>query len=1101
MNHDRSRGLDGQSYDPDIMKYVENKRKIQQALAAAREAERQLDQGLEEKLKAKVAEGQKALVFLQALQSKRITAPHVPPAPQSAPSTVSYSSQQASGSSMPASVASGYIAPTAASYGQHASYTTAAAGYSQQYAAPYSRHQMNYSGTSRTQRTSQNQAFAAPQYSGFQPAPSIPSMNAQPQAQHNRVPPSYHSSSSQKVQGNQSNPTQPVLTPQVTYSNGMQSYQPSYENMTNVGSSATNGVSLQQWQASYAANIGIPMNYGVGQDGMYYRMGQAPQNIQKSASSTLEGALGPNTTENSNLASSSTLVQQGAETVTKNSPTPTSVSTNSTVQQSGQLPVVVPLNDRAGEPNSVSASTAKMPSSSQAASLPAPPPSRADFPDMQQIQGRTKATGPGLQIRSSSPSTQSQTQQAPRPTKPLPNQNIAPTLPTRHAFSIPSQTILTAVRSVSSTGIAGTTGVPYVPHHVIPVASTSEQGPPSTPQRPNGPAAPVTPASAKKKTLAKDILFALGMSSRKRKSRSDGESGSASEAEENVRKKLAVQSLSTDDNEGKSEVADVLNDAGLPRVLPEQRNPIFIDSASTSTTPDPVIVASAGIAQVISEVQSSTATPNEFIQPQGPTIMELSALEHMGEHHVQRASIVELPDDESEATVDLGLTTEQVEAEPHSSASNARMSPIFDPIDESAGPLFLPSPHSELDTATDGRRSAEAGPSRLPIVRGGDARTLQEVYVDLPPLPSWASKARSLNELDAKTTTAPKAEPAPVLLLASAEPKKMEKKVDKDTSNNKAQKSLGERIMEETMSRLRRRSCHFSGCTQSFNTAFKVQNHIADHIIVGPEPKKGLFPCKWEGCLNRCFNNDHAFLQHTQNHVARLQQCSVVGCEKEYATLAEMNQHWTADHPKVRELRPDDKPFRPAPVRDLPGLPRIVPAFATTVSLLQSRPAPISKERHQEIGPKILRKIYGPVNLNVPRSNARYPMRGAQQQQQAYVQSKRHDEFDFLATPSSSQSRSFADIPTSFISEIIERSILMEPIEDTPQGDFEEVVIASEWISDEMFDTSGREDEVAVDVDNEVKKDDSGEMSLNAPQQDGDGSEESGSENAVDGLV
>lgn len=61
MNQDWGKALDGPSYDPDIVKYVESKRKIQQALAAAREAERQLDQGLEEKLKSKVMEGQKAL--------------------------------------------------------------------------------------------------------------------------------------------------------------------------------------------------------------------------------------------------------------------------------------------------------------------------------------------------------------------------------------------------------------------------------------------------------------------------------------------------------------------------------------------------------------------------------------------------------------------------------------------------------------------------------------------------------------------------------------------------------------------------------------------------------------------------------------------------------------------------------------------------------------------------------------------------------------------------------------------------------------------------------------------------------------------------------
>ena len=65
MNHDRSTGFEGQTYDVDIRNYVEKKRKIQQALAAAREAERQLDQGQEDRLKSKVAEGQKAQYVMQ----------------------------------------------------------------------------------------------------------------------------------------------------------------------------------------------------------------------------------------------------------------------------------------------------------------------------------------------------------------------------------------------------------------------------------------------------------------------------------------------------------------------------------------------------------------------------------------------------------------------------------------------------------------------------------------------------------------------------------------------------------------------------------------------------------------------------------------------------------------------------------------------------------------------------------------------------------------------------------------------------------------------------------------------------------------------------
>lgn len=299
------------------------------------------------------------------------------------------------------------------------------------------------------------------------------------------------------------------------------------------------------------------------------------------------------------------------------------------------------------------------------------------------------------------------------------------------------------------------------------------------------------------------------------------------------------------------------------------------------------------------------------------------------------------------------------------------------------------------------------------------------------------------------------------------------------------------------MSRLHQRLCHWPDCVQSFNTAYKLQHHVADHIKVGPEPVKGIFSCNWAGCVDRSFNNDHAFLKHTRNHVARLQQCSVVDCDEEFPHPESLAAHLEKDHPKPRNLRPDEKPFHHVALPRLPKLPRIVAGYAT--AQLEIRPSSISKERHEEIGPRVLKRIFGPVNLDIPRSNARFPLRAAQQHQNATVQPKKHDEFDFL---SASRSRPFSDIPASFISDIVEANVLMTPIEGAPQGEFEEIIIASDRLPNESYDASGREDDVSVEsrsgVDVEAK-DENGEMSSKGAPQDAD--EDSGSESVVDGLV
>lgn len=76
----------------------------------------------------------------------------------------------------------------------------------------------------------------------------------------------------------------------------------------------------------------------------------------------------------------------------------------------------------------------------------------------------------------------------------------------------------------------------------------------------------------------------------------------------------------------------------------------------------------------------------------------------------------------------------------------------------------------------------------------------------------------------------------------------------------------------------------------------------------------------------------------------------------------------------------------------------------------------------------------------------------------------------------------------------------MTPIEGAPQGEFEEIIIASDRLPNESYDASGREEDVSVESGVDIEaKDESGEMSSKGAPQDAD--EDSGSESAVDGLV
>lgn len=274
------------------------------------------------------------------------------------------------------------------------------------------------------------------------------------------------------------------------------------------------------------------------------------------------------------------------------------------------------------------------------------------------------------------------------------------------------------------------------------------------------------------------------MGSRKRKSRSDEEVGSASELEQPANKKFATEThLSDDERQNETEqpkderiptyttsISSSLTSGPLP--------PPMTGSASASADIDPIAAISADIAQVVSEVQSSTSTPSEFITLEEPTIIELPAGDNIAAFQPEGATIVELPDDESEATVEIGLTTVPPEMEPQSRSSSTRMSPIFEPIDESAGPLFLPSPGPGSDIAdVDECRSAdvtEAGPSRLPLAQSVKARRFREVYVEVPPLPPWAGEARSITGVAANIAS----------VVVPAKPLEEAKKVVEGLFNN-----------------------------------------------------------------------------------------------------------------------------------------------------------------------------------------------------------------------------------------------------------------------------------------------------------------------------
>lgn len=135
---------------------------------------------------------------------------------------------------------------------------------------------------------------------------------------------------------------------------------------------------------------------------------------------------------------------------------------------------------------------------------------------------------------------------------------------------------------------------------------------------------------------------------------------------------------------------------------------------------------------------------------------------------------------------------------------------------------------------------------------------------------------------------------------------------------------------------------------------------------------KNNFVCLWSQCGRR-FSNATNLFTHLRSHAIIPLSCGYGGCEESFRIPSQLVKHHKAKHqrdpPKLSATF-----FAPKP-SPLPVAPKILPSFM--VEARQVRQPSISSERHSQLGPWVLRKIAGPVNLSTKRYNAAKPLRSA----------------------------------------------------------------------------------------------------------------------------
>ncbi|KAI0371521.1 hypothetical protein BV20DRAFT_1112549 [Pilatotrama ljubarskyi] len=321
-----------------------------------------------------------------------------------------------------------------------------------------------------------------------------------------------------------------------------------------------------------------------------------------------------------------------------------------------------------------------------------------------------------------------------------------------------------------------------------------------------------------------------------------------------------------------------------------------------------------------------------------------------------------------------------------------------------------------------------------------------EVYVEVPPLPQYARRMKRARSTSPSESATPSGADESVNELVEWHAEE-DRKTHEEEMREAAQLSFD---------RIRWCPCQWHGCGAVLNSMSTLQKHAALHASDNGE--WGTYACRWQHCSHR-FSDEKKLAQHVRKHAMAPLHCAYEGCDMSFNTAEALLAHHKSKRHRDGVLRRSYMPTVPADHRqELSPLPENVPAYMS-VPLRVSR-HPISKERHQWLGPKVLENITA-FKYNGGRSKAGEAARGSRRlaekvaaaelagitPEAALAQIKRWIEEEYLAFAdgydgSRESDLRVADIPSQEVNKIIESGLVFWGPEDdqTAQGQEQEHV-------------------------------------------------------------
>ncbi|KAI0349318.1 hypothetical protein OH77DRAFT_1440494 [Trametes cingulata] len=146
--------------------------------------------------------------------------------------------------------------------------------------------------------------------------------------------------------------------------------------------------------------------------------------------------------------------------------------------------------------------------------------------------------------------------------------------------------------------------------------------------------------------------------------------------------------------------------------------------------------------------------------------------------------------------------------------------------------------------------------------------------------------------------------------------------------------------------------CLWGGCGAVLNSMSTLQKHVVLHA--GDNTDWGTRACQWQSCSHR-LSDEAELAHHLRKHAQVPFFCAYEGCDKSFNTPEAFLAHHKSSMHRNGQLRRTPWPFVPDISRELSPLPEVLPAYMSVPRRIV--PHPMSKERHQWLGRKVIENI------------------------------------------------------------------------------------------------------------------------------------------------